>query len=172
MAHQQAEIEPTTDAAALALIGAATFLETFADVLPGMNIVSHCASQHSARAYADLLDTGARAWLATLRNTGSAIGYAITADPDLPIATTPADLELKRIYLLSRFQGRGLGYALLETATDFAASAGASRLLLGVYENNHRAITFYKAAGFNVIGRRAFQVGQGTYDDLILGFDL
>ena len=34
------------DAAALALIGAATFLETFAGILDGDAIVAHCAAKH------------------------------------------------------------------------------------------------------------------------------
>ena len=41
----------TEDAAALALIGAATFLETFAGILDGDAIVGHCAAQHSEAAY-------------------------------------------------------------------------------------------------------------------------
>ena len=38
------------DAAALALIGAATFLETFAGILDGEAIVGHCAAQHQEAA--------------------------------------------------------------------------------------------------------------------------
>ena len=38
------------DAPALALIGAATFLETFAGILDGDAIVGHCAAQHNADA--------------------------------------------------------------------------------------------------------------------------
>ena len=52
------------DAAALALIGAATFLETFAGILDGEAIVGHCAAQHQEAAYRAYLASGARAWLA------------------------------------------------------------------------------------------------------------
>jgi hypothetical protein len=43
------------DAERLALIGAATFLETFAGVLDGGAIVGHCARHHTAEAYAHYL---------------------------------------------------------------------------------------------------------------------
>ena len=36
-----------SDVEALALIGAATFLETFAGVLDGTAIIEHCERQHS-----------------------------------------------------------------------------------------------------------------------------
>lgn len=43
------------DAKALALIGAATFLETFAEVHTGAEIVAHCEAEHSVSAYERLL---------------------------------------------------------------------------------------------------------------------
>ena len=43
------------DADALALVGAATFLETFASVHTGAEIVAHCREEHSAAAYARML---------------------------------------------------------------------------------------------------------------------
>ena len=43
----------------LALIGAATFLETFAGILDGEAIVGHCARVHAPDAYREALDAGA-----------------------------------------------------------------------------------------------------------------
>ena len=39
------------DEAALALVGQATFLETFAGILGGEDIVAHCANAHTAHLY-------------------------------------------------------------------------------------------------------------------------
>ncbi len=43
-------VRPCTaaDAETLALVGAATFLQTFAGVLDGAAVVAHCAAAHSA----------------------------------------------------------------------------------------------------------------------------
>ena len=82
------------------------------------------------------------------------------------------DLELKRIYLLSRFHGGGTGRRLMQHAVDEARSRGAGRLLLGVYAGNERALAFYARCGYVRVGERRFQVGANTYEDAILALDL
>ena len=155
------------DAARLALVGAATFLETFAGVLDGEAIVAHCAREHAADRYAAFLADGAQAWLVEAETGGAPIGFALLARPDLP-GQRAGDLELKRIYLLSRFHGGGAGAALMCAAADEALDQGAARLLLGVYEHNRRAIAFYRKQGFEPVARRQFEVGGRPYDDIVL----
>ena len=153
------------DAAALALIGAATFLETFAGILDGDAIVAHCAAKHCDAAYRALLADGARAWLAEAQPGGAPIGFTLVGKPDLA-AAEDGDIELKRIYSLSRFHGSGLGAALMREAV--AAARDHRRLLLGVYARNERALAFYRKQGFADIGTRRFDVGGKLYDDLVL----
>lgn len=153
------------DASALALIGAATFLETFAGILDGDAIVSHCAAQHTEAAYRALLCAGARAWIAEAQPGGAPIGFALIGKPDLA-AALDGDIELKRIYSLSRFHGSGLGAGLMKQALE--AARGYRRLLLGVYARNERALAFYRKQGFADLGTRQFNVGGKLYDDLVL----
>jgi ribosomal protein S18 acetylase RimI-like enzyme len=154
-----------SDAAALALIGSATFLETFAGILDGDAVVAHCAAKHRDTAYRALLAEGARAWLAEAQPGGAPIGFALVGKPDLA-AAEEGDIELKRIYSLSRFHGSGLGAALMRCALE--AAAGHRRLLLGVYARNDRALAFYRKQGFADLGTRRFDVGGKLYDDLVL----
>lgn len=153
------------DAPALALIGAATFLETFSGILSGEAIVSHCSAVHNADCYRQYLDQGAQAWLAEIEPGLAPIGYALLATPDLAIAED-GDIELKRIYSLSLYHGTGLGAALLNTAV--LQTSGYRRLLLGVYMHNERAIAFYQKHGFSKVGERQFNVGGTFYDDLLM----
>jgi ribosomal protein S18 acetylase RimI-like enzyme len=156
------------DEAALALVGAATFLETFADVLDGAAVIAHCRQANAPEAYARYLAAGAAAWLGETE-TGAPIGFALLSRPELPAAlVAERDLELKRIYLLSRFHGSGLGAALMAAAVAEASARGAPRLLLGVYAHNARAIAFYRKQGFEPIGQRRFAVGERLYDDVVL----
>ncbi|MFM5883978.1 MAG: GNAT family N-acetyltransferase [Novosphingobium sp.] len=152
------------DAAALALIGAATFLEAFADVIDGADIVAHCAKAHSAAAYRDYLAAGGAAWLAETA-LGAPVGYALNTPADLP-GMQPGDRELKRIYVLSRWHGSGLAAALMNQS--LAEAAGHMRLLLGVYRHNERALAFYAKHGFAPIAERVFRVGQTDHQDLVL----
>jgi ribosomal protein S18 acetylase RimI-like enzyme len=96
----------------------------------------------------------------------------VIAPPQLPLPDTAGDLELKRIYLLSKFQGGGLGKRLISTAVTHSSDAGAKRLLLGVYAQNEPAIGFYERLGFNKLGTRKFNVGAQEYDDYIMGLSL
>ena len=96
------------------------------------------------------------------------VGYIVCCEPDLPVDLTPADYELRRIYLLHRFQGLGIGRALMEAAFTASREQGRDRLLLGVYGKNHDAIRFYERSGFEQIGERFFTVGATTHHDAVM----
>jgi ribosomal protein S18 acetylase RimI-like enzyme len=151
------------DARRLSLIADATFLETFAGMIDGDALVAHCAEAHAPDHLASLLESGARAWLVEIG--GAPIGYALLMKPDLEAAQS-GDIELKKIYLLSRFHGKGIARDLFEAAVDGAY--GYRRLLLGVKDDNHRAIAFYTKQGFKQVGTRKFDVGGALYDDVVL----
>ena len=155
------------DAARLSLVAGATFLETFAGVIDGEALLAHCARHHAVDHLRERLAGGARAWLAEL--DGAPVGYAMLTAPELD-ASGPGDIELKKIYLLSRFHGGDTAARLL--ASVIAGAAEHSRLLLGVKDDNHRAIGFYAKHGFRQIATRRFDVGGTLYDDVVLARDL
>ncbi|MFZ5748003.1 MAG: GNAT family N-acetyltransferase [Pseudomonadota bacterium] len=153
------------DLDALSIVASATFVETFAGVLSGEAVVRHCIRANSVDAYRCYLDDGARAWLAEVDPGKAPVGFALMTAPDLPTARA-GDVELKRIYLLSRFHGGGIGAALMAQA--IAAAHGFERLLLGVYAGNARAIAFYAKNGFKPIATRQYDIGGTLYDDIVL----
>ncbi|MGH8142896.1 MAG: GNAT family N-acetyltransferase [Steroidobacteraceae bacterium] len=162
------------DEAALALVGQATFLEAFAGTLRGCDIAAHCERAHHPQIYrAWLQDVGTRAWVAETAQGAAPVGYAVLTAADLPLADiAPHDLEIKRVYLLHRFQGMGLGRRLMDTARQHAEQRGARRLLLGVYRRNTSALGFYRALGYRPVGSRTFRVGATDCEDLILALPL
>jgi len=161
------------DEAALALVGAATFLESFAGILDGADIIDHCRQQHAPEVYVRwLADPAWKIWLVRAAAGGAPVGYLVLAPPDLPIDVAPVDLEIKRIYLLTQFHGGGVGRELVRLASAEASARGAARLLLGVFCNNERALGFYKHLGFEALGTRRFRVGHREYNDLILALPL
>jgi GNAT superfamily N-acetyltransferase len=174
------------DTPALALVGAATFLEAFTWMLPGADIIAHCAKNHTAEAYrATLAKPDTRITLAETVASGAPVGYAMLAAPDLPsFDVQPGDIELKRIYLFSRVRSRrnapvldatgkpipdlNAGQALMSAAIAEAQSMGCRRLLLGTNADNQRAIGFYRRNNFADAGTRTFQVGSQCCCDLIM----
>ena len=177
------------DADALALVGAATFLEAFTWMLPGADILAHCALHHTPEAYRKYLaQADTRITLAEAAHGGAPVGYTMLTAPELPtFAVQPADIELKRIYLFSRFRsaatpvvafspasaqaepvpGLRAGQALMNAAIDDARNLGRTRLLLGTHAGNAPAIAFYRRNGFAEAGTRTFQVGTQICCDLI-----
>ena len=165
------------DEALLALLGQASFLEAFAGTLRATDILEHCAHKHSSEVYrAWLQDPGIDIWIAVAQHGAAPVGYLMLSPPaagELPLADLgPLDLEVKRIYLLHRFQGLRLGAALMSLARERALRRGARRLVLGVYAGNHTAIAFYERQGFRSAGRRTFRVGETDCEDLILACPL
>lgn len=159
------------DADALALVGAATFLETFAPVHTGQEIVDHCRKEHSPEAYRRLIGPESDAWIVESVPTQAPLGYALLTAADLPGAA-PDDLELKRIYMLSRLHGGGAGAALMRLCVARARERRAKRLLLSVYSLNDRALAFYRKQGFEKIGENCFFVGETGYLDFVLAAPL
>lgn len=155
------------DAQTLSLIGSATFLDAFAGMVDGQGLLAHCARSHSPEVYRRYLEGGAIAWLAEVEPGHAPVGYALVCKPELDQAMD-GDVELKRIYLLSRFQGTVIGSVLMRHVLETTHAEGFRRLLLGVKNDNHRALNFYAKNGFETIGSRSFDVGGTVYDDFVL----
>ena len=170
------------DAQTLALIGAATLLESFAGFVPGHALLGHCDRYHHASVYLGYLaKPETRIWLAEVEPGAAPVGYAMLTTPELPtIEVFPTDIELKRIYLFSRFRSAPVldaaghpipslrpAQALMDAAVADARALQRTRLLLGTHANNLRAIAFYRRNGFVEVGTRTFQVGTQVCYDLI-----
>lgn len=152
------------DAAKLSLIGAATFLESFADDHDGDEMTRFVASDHSIPAYdAALADPAKRHWLVE-EAVGAPVGYAMALPSTLPGTDPARDFELKRIYLLSKWHGGGWGGKLYQAVEDEARAAGAQRMVLSVYVLNYAAQRFYKARGHVEIGRWIFPGFEASED--------
>jgi diamine N-acetyltransferase len=157
----------TDDAAKLSLIGGASFLESFANDHPGDGVVAFIRDYHSESAWAATLAKPDTAVWIVEEVAGCPIGYAVLSPGSLP-GTTPDDAELKRIYVLSRWHGTGIGRDLFEVAEAEARARGAKRLVLSVYTRNARAIRFYEKQGFVTIGQAVFAEFPVEFADNVL----
>ena len=56
--------------------------------------------------------------------------------------------ELKRMWLLEDYHGRGIGYQLITRLLDFARTRGYRRIILQTGLEQSRAVKFYRRVGF------------------------
>lgn len=156
------------DAAALSILGGATFLASFAHDHPGAALIDHIRRAHDETYYLAAMADPAQTLLIGETPLGAPVGYAQITPPDLPVPTDPIrDVELKRIYLLTGWQGGGHGAQLMALVIEEARRRGAERLLLAVYPQNHGARRFYERYGLRQIGETTFMVGDVPFRDLV-----
>ena len=163
------------DEIALGVVGSATFLESYSETIPGPDLISHCQTQHSPEVYKGYItsnDPNYACWIAESSATKAPIGYAVTSAVEAPTEGRPGDIELKRIYVFSKYHGTGTGRDLMVQSLQHAREIGAKRMLLGTYDQNHRAVAFYRRAGFEKVGERRFQVGNQIFDDIVMAITL
>ncbi len=81
-------------------------------------------------------------------------------------------LEIERIYVLQEFQGQKIGQKLFEAALQIAKQQKCSYLWLGVWEENLKAIQFYRKNGFEVFDKHIFILGDDEQTDLMMRLDV
>jgi ribosomal protein S18 acetylase RimI-like enzyme len=81
-------------------------------------------------------------------------------------------LEIERIYVLQEFHGKNVGQLLYEKALQIANEKNADYLWLGVWEENARAINFYKKNGFVEFDKHIFMLGDDKQTDILMKLEL
>ena len=81
-------------------------------------------------------------------------------------------LEIERIYVLKEYHGRKVGQLLYEKAMQVARQTDADYVWLGVWEENPRAIRFYKKNGFVEFDKHIFRLGDDEQTDIMMKLPL
>jgi ribosomal protein S18 acetylase RimI-like enzyme len=77
-------------------------------------------------------------------------------------------IEIERIYARATYHGKGVGKLLLEHAITEAKNVHADMVWLGVWEENPRAIAFYRKHGFIEFDRHEFRLGDDIQTDILM----
>lgn len=167
-------IRPATDAdvPGLALLGRATFIDTFVDGFaipypPGDLADFLDATFSEATLAARLKEPGAAWWVA--EDGGALLAFANAGPNTLPHPEARSShMELRRLYVDRAAQGLGLGSRLLSTALDWMQAHSDGPLWIGVWSGNLKAQKLYAAHGFAKAGEYQYPVGAWRDDEFIL----
>ena len=77
-------------------------------------------------------------------------------------------LEIERIYVLKKYQGKKVGQLLYDQAIQVAEQKKAAYVWLGVWEENLSAISFYKKNGFVEFDKHIFRLGNDEQTDVMM----
>lgn len=145
-----------------------TFLETFADTNSEENMTKYLETAYaSEKLLLELASPSVEFYFAEIDST--IVGYLKVnlGDAQTELKDNSA-VEIERIYVLKEFHGAKVGQALYQKAVEIANEHKVDYLWLGVWEENHRAISFYKKNGFIEFGKHIFTLGEDNQTDLMM----
>ncbi|MGR6087481.1 MAG: N-acetyltransferase family protein [Arcticibacter sp.] len=101
------------------------------------------------------------------------VGYAkLVTNATTQYADVANQMQLERIYALGAYVGKKIGKALMLHIIELTRQAGFHYLWLSVWQQNDRAIKFYKDFGFEIIGVKKFFIGKEVNDDYVMGLKI
>jgi ribosomal protein S18 acetylase RimI-like enzyme len=153
-------------------IAKTTFSETFAHLNSAENMQKYLTEDLSREQLrSELLHANSSFYLA--EKSGTTIGYLKLNEGSAYNEVNENEaLEIERIYLLKPYHGKGAGKKLLDFAFSIARQKQKSLVWLGVWEENHRAIAFYRKHGFTSYGTHIFRLGNEDQVDVLMKLEL
>lgn len=157
------------DASSLASFAEKTFRATFEadNSLEDMN--RYCQNSFGEKhQLGEILDTNTDTFL--YENESILVGYIQLCWHPAPSCLAGAKFpsELRRLYVLEDFHGRGVAQELIKFALEEVEKRKSEAIWLGVWEKNARALAFYKKLGFDEIGEKEFLLGSDLQRDIIV----
>ncbi|MCT4234948.1 GNAT family N-acetyltransferase [Elizabethkingia anophelis] len=162
----------TDDLIALQQIGRKTFEETFSESNSKENMEKYLREGFSEEKLLDeLADENSEFYFAI--DGVDIIGYLkINFGNAQTELKDNKGLEIERIYVLSTYHGKKVGQLLYDHAIEIATKSLAKYVWLGVWEENPRAINFYKKNGFVEFDKHIFVLGDDEQTDIMMKKEL
>jgi ribosomal protein S18 acetylase RimI-like enzyme len=153
-------------------IGRQTFEETFSESNSEENMRNYLDEGFSKeKLIAELNDQNSEFYFAIINN--EVIGYLKVnfGESQTELKDSKA-LEIERIYVSKEFHGKGVAQILYGKAIEIAKQKEAEYVWLGVWEENPRAISFYKKNGFIEFDKHIFKLGDDEQTDIMMKLNL
>lgn len=153
-------------------IGRQTFQETFSESNSEENMKDYLEKGFSTEKLTEeLTNKNSEFYFAVLDN--NVISYLkINFGESQTELQDEKSLEIERIYVSKEFHGKKVGQLLYEKAIQTAKEKNADYVWLGVWEENHRALSFYKKNGFVEFDKHIFKLGNDEQTDIMMKLKL
>ncbi len=157
-----------TDGLKLQKIGKQTFLETFNSNDSAIDIEQYLNEKFSLEQLnSELKNPKSKFFFSEINN--KIIGYLKINTGDAQTENLLSEaLEIERIYVISKYQGKNIGKLLFDKAICVAKQKKIKDIWLGVWKKNHSAIKFYKKNGFVKFDKHKFTFGQDESINILM----
>ncbi|MDO1447781.1 N-acetyltransferase [Rhodocytophaga aerolata] len=162
------------DASLLLDLSAQTFNQAFGNQNSCDNMTAYMASAFTQDQILEEIKSPSSIFLmAYIAGYETPVGYTKLRTGKTPKELKGAKaLEIHRIYVLQEMIGHGVGKALMERCLAIAQREKYEVIWLGVWENNTRAIEFYKKWGFKKFSSHIFRLGTEDQTDYLMKKEL
>lgn len=157
-----------SDAELIATISRVTFYDTFAEFNTKEDMDKFLSEQFSKEYLMMQVADAGNIFLLAYAEDDEPAGYVFlkeSAHEDLESRNT---IEISRLYARTSFIGKGIGKALMDAAIAEAKQLKKEYIWLGVWEHNHRAISFYSKYGFEKFSGQDFMLGNDLQRDWVM----
>jgi ribosomal protein S18 acetylase RimI-like enzyme len=156
------------DLAQLQKIGKTTFTETFTEHNTKEDLEKYLKESFAAdKLITELENPDAAFYFAAINE--EVIGYLKINFGDAQTELKDnKSVEIERIYVLQAYLGKKIGQLLYNKAIEIAKEHQAHYVWLGVWEENHRALQFYKKNGFVQFDTHIFKLGNDEQTDIMM----
>jgi len=160
------------DVAVLCKMGAEIFYETYAVYNTEENMQQYIKETYSEKAILnELNEKGTSQLIARLGN--EPVGYVKISTKNIcEELAGKRCFEIERLYVYGKYQGRKIGYELINACTEMALKEGYNTIWLGVWEHNAKAIGFYEKVGFVKFGQHVFKLGEDLQNDFLMKLEI
>ena len=153
-------------------IGRKTFEETFSESNSEENMRNYLEEGFSKeKLTAELKNKDSEFYFATLKDEVISYLKVNFGESQTELKDSKA-LEIERIYVSKEFHGKSVGQILYDKAIEIAKQKGSEYVWLGVWEENPRAISFYKKNGFVEFDKHIFRLGDDEQTDIMMKMKL
>ena len=140
-----------------------TFTEAFSSLNTEENMRQYLSEAFSSEKLMEELNSpGSEFYFATVNEEIAGYLKVNTGEVQTELAGQNG-LEIERIYVLQKFQGQKIGQRLFEMALQVAKQQQCDYVWLGVWEENLKAIQFYRKNGFEVFDKHIFKLIVGLF---------
>lgn len=156
------------DAKLIAALGLVTFYEAYFEQDEPGDMANYLFETYSPERIAAEIEDPLSTYLIMFRDR-RAVGFAkLQRDSREDGVEGVMTIQLKRIYLVERAWGTGLGAELLNHCVGIATDEGCDSIWLDVWERNERGQRFYAKHGFKQVGTMEFPYGDTVGINLVM----